>query len=100
MRGHPGWVRIYRAVNHGPAEQVCRSREIRSLARGIRRFARAFVDLQEKRHLADYDPLVTFSKSEVERLIVDTRAALSQFEDTDRLARRSFAALVLFRPRN
>ena len=48
----------------------------------------------------DYDPMATFYKSEVERLIVDTRAILDEFERADRRERRSFAALVLFRARN
>ena len=100
MRGQPGWVRIYRAVNHGRAQEACRNRETRSLPIEIRHFASLFVDLQDKRHQADYDPLAVFYKSEVERLILDTRAVLRGFETADRRERRSFAALVLFRPRN
>ena len=100
MRGQPGWVRIYRAVNHGRAQEACRSRETRSLPIEIRDFANLFVDLQDKRHRADYDPLAVFYKSEVERLILDTRAVLREFENADRRERRSFAALVLFRSRN
>ncbi len=100
MRRHPGWVRIYRAVNHGQAEQACRSREVRSLPDGVQNFAKLFVGLQEQRHRADYDPHASFNKSEVERLIVDARAVLDEFEQADRLARRYLAVLVLFRRRN
>ena len=100
MRGQPGWVRIYRAVNHRRAQEACRSRETRSLPIEIRDFASLFVDRQDKRHRADYDPLAVFYKSDVERLIVETRAVLAGFENADRRERRSFAALVLFRPRS
>lgn len=100
MRGQPGWVRIYRAVNHRRAQEACRSRETRSLPIEIRDFASLFVDLQDKRHGADYDPLAVFYKSDVERLIVDTRVVLEEFENADRRERRAFAALVLFRPRS
>ena len=100
MRGQPGWVRIYRAVSHGRAQEACRSRETHSLPIEIRDFASLFVDLQDKRHRADYDPLAVFYKSEVERFILDTRAVLREFENADRRQRRSFAALVLFRSRS
>ena len=66
----------------------------------MRDFASLFVALQDKRHKADYDPLAAFYKSEVERLIVDARAVLEEFENADRQARKDFAAFVLFRSRN
>ena len=99
MRGQPGWVRIYRALNHRQAEEACRGRETRFFPVEIRDFANLFVALQGKRHEADYNPLATFYKTEVERLIVDTRAILEEFEKADRRERKSFAALVLFRRR-
>ena len=100
MRGQPGWVRIYRALNHRQAEEACRGRETGSFSVEIRDFANLFVALQDKRHQADYNPVAAFYKTEVERLIVDTRAVLSEFETADRRERKSFAALVLFRRRN
>ena len=87
-------------MNHGRAQDACRSRETRSLPIEIQDFASLFVDLQDKRHRADYDPLAVFYKSEVERFLLDTRAVLREFERADRRERRSFAALVLFRSRN
>ena len=65
----------------------------------IRDFASHFVRLQDRRHQADYDPVEPFYKSEVQRLIVETRTVLDEFEKADRRERRSFAALVLFRAR-
>lgn len=73
---------------------------MRSFCVEIRDFASYFVDLQDQRHRADYDPVATFYKSDVQRLIVDTRAVLAEFERADRRERRSFAAHVLFRARN
>ncbi len=99
-RGQPGWVRIYRALNHRQAQESCRSKETRSFPLEIRDFASRFIDLQDQRHRADYDPVATFYKSDVQRLIVDTRAVLDEFERADRRERRSFAALVLFRARH
>ena len=101
MRGQPGWVRTYRALNHRRAEEACRvRRDMLSFCVEIRDFASHFVDLQDQRHRADYDPVATFYKSDVQRLIVDSRAVLREFERADRRERRAFAALVLFRARN
>ena len=101
MRGQPGWVRIYRSLSHGRAQAACRApADMRSFSVEIRDFASHFVDLQDQRHQADYDPVATFYKSDVQRLIVDMRAVLKEFERADRRERRSFAALVLFRGRN
>ena len=100
MRGQPGWVRIYRALNHRRAEQACRGRDMRSFSVEIRDFASHFVDLQDQRHRADYDPAATFYKTDVQRLIVDARAVLEEFDRANRRERRAFAALVLFRARN
>ena len=44
--------------------------------------------------------MATFYKSDVQRLIVDSRAVLREFERADRRERRTFAALALFRARN
>ena len=100
MRAKPGWVRTYRALNHGRAEEACRSRDIGTLSSEIGDFTSQFVVLQEKRHEADYDPTATFYKSDVQRLIVDARTALSGLESASRQDRKSLAAFALFRGRN
>ena len=100
MRGAPAWVRTYRALNHRRAEEACRGRDIRLYPLEIRDFAQLFVALQDKRHRADYDPAAAFYKTDVERLLVDARAILEEFENADRRERKSFAAFVLFRGRN
>lgn len=101
MRGQPGWVRIYRGLNHRQAREACKAhRDMRSFCVEIRDFASHFVYLQDQRHQADYDPVATFYKSDVQRLVVDARAILEEFERADRRERRAFAALVLFRSRN
>ena len=101
MRGQPGWVRIYRSLNHRQAREACKvQQDMRSFCVEIRDFASHFVYLQDQRHQADYDPVATFYKSDAQRLVVDARAVLEEFERADRRERRAFAALVLFRSRN
>ena len=101
MRNQPGWVRIYRGLNHRRAREACLVRgDMRSFTIEIRDFASCFVSMQHQRHRADYDPGATFYKSDVRRLVIDSRAVLEEFERADRRERRSFAALVLFRGRS
>jgi len=62
-------------------------------------FANAFVQMQEKRHNADYDPHVRFAKSEVLADIALVEQAIAGFEAADAKDRRAFCAYVLFRRR-
>ena len=101
MRNQPGWVRIYRSLNHRQAREACLAQaDMLSFSVEIRDFASRFVSMQQQRHRADYDPVATFYKSDVRRLVIDSRAVLEEFERADRRERRAFAALVLFRRRN
>lgn len=100
MRGDPGWVRIYRALNHRRTEEACRTKNMDPFSSKIRNFAFYFVALQNHRHRADYDPLAKFGKSDVLGLIMHAQDALADLERADRRERRALAALVLFRARN
>jgi hypothetical protein len=62
-------------------------------------FATAFVDLQEKRYLADYDPLYTVRTVDALQVAATGRSALSRFKGVNRASRKAFLALVVFPPR-
>ena len=68
-------------------------------ASNIRRFAIDLVELQRKRHSADYDPLVRFRKSEARLVIDGGRVALMRFREVNEGQRQIFATLLLFPPR-
>ena len=63
---------------------------------GIQDFADQFVRMQGERHLADYDPLEQFSRSDTSQLIEETKTAITEFRQVDRSDRRAFAVFVLF----
>ncbi len=65
----------------------------------IEDFANAFVALQAKRHIADYDPFAQLFKSEVKQDIADAKEAIANFSNTAAKDRRAFAAFVLFKNR-
>ena len=54
-----------------------------------------FVDLQKKRHRADYDPYAVFSKLEVVQGIQEAEKVIRDFVRAPRKDRRAFAVYVL-----
>jgi uncharacterized protein (UPF0332 family) len=103
---------VHRSVDHAPLRKLCE--EIRrpdptdkyrrfapagGFAPSIKHFAVNLVELQQKRHSADYDPLARFSRSEA-RLTIDAgRVALARFKEVSEDQRQIFASLLLFPPR-
>ena len=95
-RSQPAWRQAYRALEHGTARQRCRRIEIlQRFPAEIRQFADKFVDMQQKRHTADYDPEAVFSKDIVAGDIVAVEEAISRFLRASIRDRRAFAVYVL-----
>jgi hypothetical protein len=61
--------------------------------------AAAVSELQERRHLADYDSLFCAKASDVELAVATTRNAVLRLRNADREQKRVFIALIVFRPR-
>jgi hypothetical protein len=61
--------------------------------------ATALIDLQERRHLADYDPLFRVRASDAVLAVATSRSALARFRGANRAGRRIFLALLAFAPR-
>ena len=97
-RSRPAWRQVYRALEHGFAKNSCRNQTIiKRFPKDIEDFANTFVSLQEKRHLADYDPFSQFTKLEVNSDIAATRDAIERFKSVPIKDRRAFAVFVLFK---
>lgn len=67
--------------------------------RSIAEFATAVLELQEKRHSADYDPMIRVKTSDAQLAINTARVALDRFSNADPQARETFLSLLLFSPR-
>lgn len=102
----------YRSVDHAWLRDLCRDVQKPSLPSkykpyepkggfgpNIQAFAVAFVELQEKRHIADYDIMATVRRSDATLAIKTAQAALLRFDKASRHRRNTFMGLVLFRPR-
>jgi uncharacterized protein (UPF0332 family) len=64
--------------------------------REIQRIAAIYVELQEKRHLADYDLTERFKRSEVLALIDETRARVANFQSLPASTDRTFFLACLW----
>jgi hypothetical protein len=68
---------------------------IKSFPNDIQDFAGMFVEMQDKRHRADYDPDEISYKSEVLEDIDEAEDILSRFQKVPVKYRRAFAVYVL-----
>lgn len=99
-RSRPAWRQVYRALDHGAVRTACRNTEGMAIfPRQIADFAEAFVVMQERRHLADYDPFERFAKSQVVEDISLVGGAIAGFDCMSTKDRRAFCAYVLFKRR-
>ncbi|MCT8999992.1 hypothetical protein [Chelativorans intermedius] len=61
--------------------------------------ATAFLELQEKRNIADYDPLFRVRTSDAVFAVATSRDAIQRLRGTRRARRKAFLSLVFFSPR-
>ena len=92
------WGDVYRGLNHGGARKACNHlKAMHKFPKKIEDFAHLFGQLQNRRHLADYDPAVDFDESDIQSWLRETRQAITQFRKVPLEDRRAFAAWVLMR---
>ena len=99
-RSGPAWRQTYRALGHGTARKRCENRNIRQFPVEIQDLANVFVDMQKKRHGADYDPDAVFSKPDVLQGIHEAETVIRGFPRASRRDRRAFAVYLLLDIRN
>jgi hypothetical protein len=103
---------IYRSFDHARLKEVCEvlckpvlPRKTRDHLKGrvisqdMKDFANDFPDIQEARHLADYDPQAVFVLSDVSDLIDVAERALAAFARTSPAERADILAFMMKRPR-
>jgi hypothetical protein len=67
----------------------------KSVSPDLRIFAKRFVELQDKRNLADYDPTVEFTRSEAQRLVIACESSIGMLERSTADERIDVLALLL-----
>ncbi|MGF1446033.1 MAG: hypothetical protein ACFBRM_07505 [Pikeienuella sp.] len=95
-RSNQAWRQVYRGLEHGRAKDCCKNKKMMSrFPKEIQDVAYQFKNLQEKRHSADYDPLVRFSRSSVLDDIEIAEEMIRQHRAVAIPHRRAFAAFLL-----
>ena len=103
---------VYRSVDHRALRQLCEEVQKASLSTryrpyepsngfglNIQAFATTVVELQEKRHAADYNPMLRIKTIDADLAIKTAHAALLRFGAAAPEPRETFLTLLLFPPR-
>jgi hypothetical protein len=112
QRQTPRYALVYRSVDHRALRTICEdvvkstlpAKYLKYVRRGgfgpnLKALASAVVDLQEKRHAADYDPLLRVNMSDARLAVATGRTALIRFKRVTPAQRRAFVSLLVFSPR-
>lgn len=94
------WGKVYRALDHGKARQEFK-RLLPTVGPGVvQELAILFVELQELRHLADYDPGPSrLTRIGVQQYRMRAEAVIEAFDFLSSEGWRDIATTVLFRER-
>lgn len=111
-RATPRYTLVYRSVDHRAIRELCsevkKSKPAGKYARFVpsggfggplQAYAAALIELQEKRHSADYDPSLRVRTSDALVAIRTARTALRRFGRAHAAERKAFLSLLLFQPR-
>ena len=112
QRTSPRYALAYRSIDHRSLRILCEDVKKTTLPAKYSKYAprggfgsdlialaTAVVDLQEKRHLADYDPLFRVRTSDAELAVATGHTAISRFNSANRVSRKAFLSLLVFSPR-
>ncbi len=99
-RNEQAWGQAYRAVEHGFARNQFRNKIIReNFPVNLLDLADTFVELQSKRHKADYDPLHRVTRSDVLNGIHSAEAGIKKLQKSNLKDRRAFAVWTITKKR-
>lgn len=103
---------VYRSIDHRALRDLCTEvKKQQPTARyqtyvptggfgpDVQAFAGAVIELQEKRHAADYDPSSRIGTSDAIAAITAARRAIQFFQRASKARRKVFVTLLLFPPR-
>jgi hypothetical protein len=113
LRASERYALLYRSVDHRVLRALCEDipkstlppkyapySPIGGFDSDIVAVASAVVELQEKRHAADYDPRLFVSASDASLAVSTARIALARLKSASGNSRKAFLTLVVFSPRS
>lgn len=99
FNGQPAWIQVYRSLNHGAAKTACGEIRKSITAPGLKLCADSFIDLQEQRHTADYDPTYRPSLADALDAIGKADAAIKSLKACPKGDRRVFVTHLILSKR-
>jgi len=112
QRASSWYALVYRSVDHRTLKEICSDVAkqtppqkyapyvpVAGFGPDIQVFAASSLDLQEKRHRADYNPQPRFHTSDVELAILTARSAIRHFKKASPERQKAFLTLLLCPPR-
>lgn len=93
------WVQTYRALDHGFAKNACRETRNLGFPANLVDCANEFVELQDARHRADYDPEARYSRAEALDWVARAEVAIAKLKASSNKDRKAFAVHILMRRR-
>lgn len=88
------WRRAYRTASHGPLRTRAERGAFTAFGSAVQDFANLFVQMQKKRHTADYDPVVVFTRESVLADIDQVEEAIKQYRKASSIERRAFLGIL------
>jgi uncharacterized protein (UPF0332 family) len=95
----PCWRHVHRALDHGFAKGACNEVANLKFPAEIVQFANTFIQTQEQRHTADYDPDSRFARAEAIAIIDGVEQSIADYKLASRADRLAFVVLVLLKRR-
>ena len=89
------WERVYRRLDHGRARNNLRA-ALGLLSQNGANFASIFIELQNQRHNADYNPNIQLVRSDALNIIARAQTAIKDFAQLTQEERRLLAAQSMF----
>lgn len=89
------WERVYRRLDHGRAQNNLRA-VLNLLSPAGENFARAFIELQNLRLEADYNPNAVIIRSDAVNAIAQAKTAIGNFAQLTQEERRLLVAQSMF----
>lgn len=100
---------VYRSVDHRSLRDICIEAQkqtpttkyqkyvpVAGFNEEIASFSRLVVELQEKRHSADYDPSQWFTRADARLAVTSAKSAIERFESARAIQRKYFLTLLAF----
>ena len=98
-RPDKAWSHVYRSLQHGDAKNACAGVQGLGFPLNIVDCADAFVDLQQMRHDADYDPAHWVLRADALEAIIMAETAIRLLKASPRKDRIAFAVQLLHKRR-